>query len=161
MKQWNQSLRDALLSGSIASVLSTLMLSVRGQQEVATPYAPTNATSQWIYGEQAAYHDGPSLQHTVTGYAIHHASSIFWAIFYERWFGERAEHGDIVPAFADGMTVAALACFTDYNLTPRRLRPGFEKRLSMRSLWLAYASVGVGFAIRGLAQYYSQRRLRS
>lgn len=40
----------------------------------------------------------------------------------------------------------ALACFTDYQLTPPRLRPGFEQRLSRRSLLLVYGAFGIGLA---------------
>ena len=39
-------------------------------------------------------------------------------------------------ALAGAAAAAALACFVDFRLTPRRLTPGFEQRLSTGSLAL-------------------------
>jgi len=155
MKTWGQALSDGLISGGIASMASTAVLTVRGVREADTPYAPTNATSQWVHGEQAAYHDEPSMRHTAVGYVIHHASVTLWAVIYEKCFAEHAERGDaagIARAAAGAAAVAAMACFVDYRVTPRRLRPGFEKRLSRPSLFMTYASFGAGLLVRGLTK---------
>lgn len=152
MKTWPQAIRNALTSGSVASVVSSAVLAARGKREEDAPFGPTNATSHWLWGEEAARHDAPSARYTAIGYAIHHASATLWATFYEKWFGERAERGQVVPALAGGAAVAALACFVDYKMTPQRLQPGFEKRLSTPSLFLVYAAFGAGLAMRGLAQ---------
>lgn len=151
MKTWPEAIRDGAVSGSAASVLSTAVLGVRGQQEDGTPYGPTNAISHWFWGDRAADHDEPSTRYTALGYTIHHASATLWAVLYEKWFGDKAERGEVLPALAGGAAVAALACFVDYKLTPQRLQPGFEKRLSTPSLFLVYASFGAALALRGLA----------
>ena len=39
---------------------------------------------------------------------------------------------------------SAVACFVDYQLTPQRLQPGFEKRLSTPSMVAVYAAFGLG-----------------
>lgn len=158
MKTWRQALRDGAVSGSVASIASTVVLSIRGEQEEDEPYAPTNAISHWFWGDRAARHDEPSMRYTAVGYAIHHASATLWAVIYEKWFGERAERGELLPAFAGGATVAALACFVDYKMTPHRLQPGFEKRLSTPSLFLVYAGFGAALALRGLAASRDSRR---
>jgi hypothetical protein len=41
---------------------------------------------------------------------------------------------------------ASLACLVDYTCTPPRFRPGFEKRLSLPSLALAYIAFAAGLA---------------
>lgn len=150
MKTWPEALRDGVVSGSIASALSTAVLGARGEKEDDSPFAPTNAISHWIWGDRAAHHDEPSARYTAIGYAIHHASATLWAVLYEKWFGDKAERGDIVPALAGGAAVAGLACFVDYQMTPQRLQPGFEKRLSTPSLFLVYAGFGAALALRGL-----------
>lgn len=150
MKPWKEALRDGAVSGSVASIVSTVALSARGERENGTPYAPTNAISHWFWGDRAARHDGPSARYTAVGYAIHHASSTLWAVIYEKWFGDKVERGEVFPALGGGAVVAAMACFVDYNLTPQRLQPGFEKRLSTPSLFLVYASFGAGLALRGM-----------
>ena len=45
---------------------------------------------------------------------------------------------------------SAVACFTDYPLTPRRLHPGYEMRLSTPSLALVYGAFGLGLAAGAL-----------
>jgi hypothetical protein len=47
------------------------------------------------------------------------------------------------------MAVAAVAYFVDYRLTPRRLMPGYERRISGRSLLAVYASLAAGLALGG------------
>ncbi|HZW20565.1 hypothetical protein [Noviherbaspirillum sp.] len=158
MKTWPQALRDGAVSGSVASILSTAVLGIRGQQETGTPFAPTNAVSHWFYGDRAARQDEPSARYTAVGYAIHHASATLWAVLYEKWFGERAERRELLPAVAGGAAVAALACFVDYKMTPERLQPGFEKRLSTPSLFMVYASFGAALVLRGLAASGKGRR---
>lgn len=149
MKTWSEALRDAMLSGSIASLASTAVLSACGKRDARAPLAPTNAISHWLWGDRAMAQDDVSGRYTGIGYAIHHASSTFWAVFYEKWFGARAERREAGAALGGGMGVAALACFVDYKLTPKRLQPGFEQHLSMRSMALVYATFGASLALRG------------
>jgi hypothetical protein len=151
MKTWPDAIRDGLASGSLASVASTVVLSACGEKENDTPYAPTNAISHWFWGERAAHRDGLSARYTLLGYTIHHASATLWAVVYEKLFGERAQRKETVPALAGGLAVAGLACFVDYKLTPQRLQPGFEKRLSSQSMLLVYGVFGLSLALRGLA----------
>ena len=151
MKSWRDALRDGAVTGSVASVLSTAVLALRGEQETGSHFAPTNAISHWIWGDEAATHDEPNMRHTAAGYGIHHASSTLWAVVYEKLFGEKAGHREVVPALAGAAAVSALACFVDYKLTPHRLQPGFEQRLSTRSLLMVYGAFAAGLAARGLA----------
>ncbi|OGB27042.1 MAG: hypothetical protein A3I66_22480 [Burkholderiales bacterium RIFCSPLOWO2_02_FULL_57_36] len=150
MKTWPDAVRHGAISGSVASILSTAVLSRRGIQENGTPYAPTNAISHWIWGDRAVRQDHPSARYTLPGYAIHHASATLWAVLYEKWFGDKADEKSIIPAVAGGAAVAALACFVDYKVAPRRLHPGFEMRLSRPSLFLFYGTFGIALALRGL-----------
>lgn len=158
MKNWSEAFKDGLISGSLSSVVSTAMLAARGSSENGTPYAPVNAVSHWIYGDRAARQDDPSLRYTVPGYLIHHGSSLLWGVLYERWFGRYAERRDVAPALAGAVAVASLACFVDYKLTPERLQPGFEKRLSTPSMALVYGSVAAGFVLRGFLASAGKRR---
>jgi hypothetical protein len=157
MKSWPQALRDGVISGGVSSILSTAVLSARGHKEEGDPYAPNNAISHWFWGDHATRQDGPSMRYTALGYAIHHASATLWAVLYEKWFGEKAERGEVLPAVVGGAAVAGLACFVDYKMTPHRLQPGFEKRLSTPSLFLVYASFGAALALRGMAASRQRR----
>jgi hypothetical protein len=122
-------------------------LSVAGRKEIGSVLGPINVISRWLWGDRTAHHHEASLRYTATGYAIHHASASLWATVYEKLF-ERP--GQSLPArMGGGLGVAAMACFTDYKLTPYRLQPGYEKHLSASSLALVYASFGLALAARG------------
>ena len=75
---------------------------------------------------------------------------VFWATFYERYFGRAADRGDVSTALAGGGIVAAAAYVTDYHLVPKRLSPGWEHRLSGRSLVATYAVLALSLRLRGL-----------
>ena len=157
MKTWKQAMQAAMISGTVASLASTLVLSLQGRRENGTPYGPNNAISHWVWGDEAAAHDEFNLRHTVVGYTIHHASSTFWATFYEKYFS-RHEEKRVGQALLGGAATAAAACFVDYQLTPRRLQPGYEMRLSRSSLFLVYVAFGLGLAACDMARARRQAR---
>jgi hypothetical protein len=150
MESWNIATRRGLLSGAAASALSTVALAALGKAGTGSMFAPTNAISHWIWGEKAARRDLPSVRYTALGYTIHHLSSTFWAVLFERFVGTRLDRLAPAPTLAAATATSAVACFVDYQLTPRRLRPGFEKRLSKPSLALVYGAFGLGLAAGAL-----------
>jgi hypothetical protein len=151
MDSWEIAIRRGLLSGSAASLLSTLALAAMGKRETGSVFAPTNAVSHWLWGDEAARHDRPSLRYTLTGYVIHHASATFWAVLFERFTGGKLDRKDLRTTMAASAAASAVACFTDYQLTPKRLHPGYEKRLSTPALALVYGAFAVGLAAGAVA----------
>jgi hypothetical protein len=143
---WATAARRALVSGSVASILSTAMLAACGRLENGSAAGPVNGPSQWIWGRSAARVRRPSLRHTLTGHAVHHFCSCGWALLHERWHGNDSRPHAVV---AKAAATAALASFVDYQLTPKRLRPGFETQLSKPSLLAVYGAFALGLAITG------------
>jgi hypothetical protein len=150
MESWNIATRRGLLSGAAASALSTAALAALGKAGTGSAFAPTNAISHWIWGEQAARRDLPSMRYTALGYLIHHLSATFWAVLFERFMGDRLDRLARAPTLAAATATSALACFVDYQLTPQRLQPGYEKRLSKPSLTLVYGAFALGLAAGAL-----------
>ena len=144
-------MQRGLVGGAASSIVSTVALGLLGRAEGASAYAPTNAVSHWIWGDEAADHDGFSLKYTLTGYAIHHLSATFWSVLFEKLAGERLDHKDLRVTLAASAATSAIACFTDYKLTPQRLNPGYEMRLSKKSLAGVYAAFAVGLALGAIA----------
>ena len=140
-------LKAVLVSGSAASILSSLVLLWRGRRDCGDAAGPLNGPSQWVWGRDAPYERGFSVRHTVVGYAIHHLASVLWATAFER---ARPPGSAPLPTIAAAAGTAATACLVDYELTPRRLEPGFEKRLSKRSLGMVYAAFSLGLAAAAL-----------
>jgi hypothetical protein len=141
-------IRKAWTSGTAASVVSALVLMWRGKVELDASAAPVNGPSQWILGKMAPYHNSADVRHTATGYVIHHGASVFWAIFYELARRLQPAHeltiGRKVKCAA---LVSGTAYTVDFIFTPQRLRPGFEKRLSAKSLVYIYAGFAIGLLL--------------
>lgn len=53
----------------------------------------------------------------------------------------------VLPVLATAALVAAGACLVDLRCTPQRLTPGFERRLTPSSLFLAYTGFGLGLLL--------------
>ncbi|MBL8288082.1 MAG: hypothetical protein JNL85_08870 [Rubrivivax sp.] len=145
MKDWNSALRAGLWTGGAAGLVSMAMLAWRGRLDTGKPYGAINAPSHWVWGDKALRKNEPSWRYTGLGVAIHHASAVLWGVLFERYVA-RAR-----PTAAQQVRDAALATGTaaavDFVLTPRRLRPGFERRLSLPSLVVVYAGFAAGLAI--------------
>ncbi|MDQ1920403.1 hypothetical protein [Massilia pseudoviolaceinigra] len=150
MDTWKSATQRGLVSGATASLLSSAALAALGKATDGSSFGPTNAISHWIWGEKAARRDGPSLRYTLTGYLIHHASATFWAVLFERLMGRQLDRKDPVATLQAAAAASAVACFVDYQMTPERLKPGYEKRLSQPSLALVYGAFGLGLAAGAL-----------
>jgi hypothetical protein len=146
MEPWKTAFQRGLVGGATSSLLSTVALAALGKREVGSAYAPTNAVSHWIYGDKAAHHHGPSARYTLPGYLIHHGSAMFWSVIFERLCGALLDRKNPALTLGVGTAASAVACFTDYQLTPDRLKPGYEKHLSRPSLAVVYGAFGVGLA---------------
>ena len=156
MTTWKQALREGAVTGSLASVLSAAYLLLAGERR-SVPAAPLNAVSHWIFGDRALREDEPDFAHTATGYLIHHAASVFWGVLHAKAWGARPQAKKPLPAAAGAAVAAAAASFVDYQLTPRRLTPGFEHRLGRPEMANVYACFALGLMV-GSMLMQSRRR---
>jgi hypothetical protein len=145
---WRLALRRALRSGSVASLLSGAALAICGKLERNAPAGPLNGPSQWVWGKRAAHQRRASLRETAVGYGIHHGVSIGWATIHEKHVASLLK-GSLPERLLGGALTAGFACFMDYGVARGRLRPGFEKQLTRKSLLFVYAAFAVGLAIGG------------
>ena len=147
MEPWKTALRRGFVGGAASSILSTAALAALGRKESGSAYAPTNAVSHWVYGDEAFAHREPALRYTVPGYLIHHGSALFWSVLFERVCGRLLDRKEPATTLGIGAAAAAVACFADYQLTPDRFKPGYEQHLSRPSLAAVYATFGIGLAV--------------
>jgi hypothetical protein len=157
-KTWRESARDALVPGTTAAVTSTAALMASGEAWTGSPFAPTNAVSHWLWGDEAARRNRLSWRYTGTGYATHHLAAVLWATLYEKLFGRRHGRDAALASLAEAATIAAVAYVVDYHFTPRRLMPGYERRVPRRSLLAMYVALGAGFALGGALLGLRERR---
>jgi hypothetical protein len=154
---WSNALRRGLVSGTVAGIVSTISLAILGKAELGKPAAPVNGPSQWIWGKHAPHEDRFTLQYTVLGHVVHHASSVFWAVLYERLrqgLCEKKKAAVMAPA----LLTAAAAYAVDFHVVPKRLSPGFERRLSKCSILLVYGSFALGLAALALIESDNPRQ---
>jgi hypothetical protein len=156
-RDWPAAVRSATRSGAIAAGTTTLCVAVAGARDSGSAVAPINATSHIAWGESAGAVETVDVRHTALGAALNAGACVFWATFYEKYFGRAAERGDVATALLGGAAVAAAAYVTDYHLVPKRLTPGWEARVSGRSLAAAYTVLALSLPLRGLLQRRRRR----
>ena len=144
--------RRALISGASASACSSIALSICSRIDEGSYAGGLNGPSQWLWGQAEAYTRQASLRHTGVGYVIHHLTSVFWALSYERIFGEPALDKTPLRRCAEAAISSAGAYVVDYYLTPPRLRPGFKKHLRTRSMFFVYGAFAVGLAATSIVR---------
>lgn len=150
---WGDAARQATVSGAIAAVATSAVVAAAGARESGSALAPINATSHIAWGEAAGRVESFDARHTLLGAALNLGACIFWATFYERWFGSASRHGGRAgTAVLGGAAVAAAAYVTDYHLVPERLTPGWELRLSGRGIAAAYLALALSLPLGVLLQ---------
>ncbi|OYX13585.1 MAG: hypothetical protein B7Z15_06755 [Rhizobiales bacterium 32-66-8] len=139
----------ALISGSVASVLSSAALALLAKRAGKSAVQPTNATSHWMHGDKAGAVRQADAPHTLVGFLTHHASAVFWAFLFERLRGKRPAQSPARLA-RDAATTVLVASVVDYALVPKRLTPGWEQVVSKKSISTTYAVMALGLVIGGL-----------
>jgi hypothetical protein len=158
MHPWKQALREGLFTGAVASILSTAALALAGRRENRESAAPVNAISHWFWGGPALRQDAPSWRYTATGYLVHHAASVFWATLHARALAAAPRERPPVTVAASAAAASAIACLVDFRLTPHRLTPGFQHRLSAPAMAAVYGCFALGLALGTSMQ--AARRVR-
>ena len=155
-RRW--ALRTAV-SGAVASVLSSVVVALCSARETGRPVAGVNAASQWFWGRRATRRMGPSWRYTAVGYAVHHFSSMLWSGIYEYW-NRHAKTRGLAGAARRAAAIGALACAVDYTITPRRLRPGFERHIHPPAIAAVYVSFALGLLLAHGLENAQHRRTR-
>lgn len=143
-------LKHTFEKGAVATTTSTLALAALGAIEDKDPAAPINAITHMLFGDEDAMNaEGIDAKHTLAGAGINAASVTMWAGVHELLFGRWSRKGP-AEAIVSGAAVSALAYAVDYHVVPKRLTPGFEKKLSSRGLFTTYAVLALSFAAGAL-----------
>jgi hypothetical protein len=150
MIDWKRTLREGILSGTLAGLFSAVVLVVTGKRETGSPVAAVNAESHWLWGDESLREDRPTLRHTLTGIVTHQLSTVFWATLYALVRGDRKAVHKVPEALLGGIATSVAAAAIDYTLVPKRLTPGFEHRLSTGSMVAVFAAIAGGIALGAL-----------
>ena len=140
---------SALVSGTAASLVSTAALALLAKSEGKAAYQPTNATSHWLHGDEAADHAEPDVAHTLVGYGTHHASAVFWTLPFQVWLATQPPRTPL-EMLRDASVMSAIAASIDYGVTPKRLTPGWELVLPKKSLLATFGAMALGLTAGAL-----------
>ncbi|HUQ53847.1 MAG TPA: hypothetical protein VM692_16580 [Gammaproteobacteria bacterium] len=143
------SVARAAAKGAFAGLAATAAIALAGRRETGSAIAPINATSHVLWGDEAGATNAVDVKHTVTGLLLNGGAGVFWALVHELLLTRLARR-DRAAAIASGAAVAGLAYVVDYHLVPRRLSPGWELRLSPRSVWLGFVALGAALSVAAL-----------
>ena len=156
MAGWARSFGFAMVSGTVASVTSVASLGLLARLEGKGFLQPVNATSHWLNGDAAGSFTRADIAHTAVGYATHHAATVFWAVWFERWIGARRPATSLA-VLEHALAMSAIAAAVDYGMTPKRFTPGWEFVLTKRSMAAGYGALAIGLAAGALGR--SRRRV--
>src|SRR5690606_41012256 len=85
--------------------------------------------------------------YSLPGLVINAGAGLWWAAVFQKLFGEQADRRGPMVALAGGLATAGLAYVVDYKLVPKRLTPGWELRISDKSLYMSLAAMGLGLGV--------------
>jgi len=138
---------DILQTAAVSTVATTLTAAACGAIERGNPAVPLNAVSHIAWGETAARRRKVSMKYTGVGVALNAAAMLSWAAFHHVVFTPANRRPGAVEGVMRGVGTAAIAYVVDYHVVPKRLTPGFEKRLSGWSILSVYAALAVSLAV--------------
>jgi hypothetical protein len=145
----NSRIRIALYGGAGAAVATLTAVALLSHLEGHSAARPINATSHVLWGPRDALSDKIDVVNTLPGLLINVGAAFFWGAvfaFSTPSASKQTSKGVIGRAFGTSLLAAAV----DYGMVPRRLRPGWELALRVRSVALALAAMGAGLAAGGL-----------
>ncbi|KXF77217.1 hypothetical protein ATN84_07325 [Paramesorhizobium deserti] len=143
-------MRYALYCGTLAGLTSTMALMLLARLEGHSPWQPANATSHWIWGDDAGSRERADMRHTLLGLLTNQLAAMFWGMPFGAWLASRPSR-DASAMLRDATLMASVAAAVDYLLMPKRLTPGWELALPKRSVAAAFGAMALGLALGGLA----------
>lgn len=144
-------IRDTVSTGALATAATTAAVAALGKLRNGSAAGPINAVSHILWGERDSDTDALDAKHTLVGAGLNAAAVTAWAALYELLM-PRGKRPSFQRAMVVGGAVSTIAYITDYHVVPKRLTPGFEKRVSGASLFGIYAVLAFALAAGSLAR---------
>ena len=146
-KSGPQVARDSAGKAKVCALATTAAAALCGQVENGKPFAPINAISHIALGDEALTQDEFSLKYTGTGAVLNNSATSTWVALHEMLFGAYQDEGNLPVAIAGGALVSACAYITDFYVVPKRFTPGFEHKLSFRSVLFIYVVLALALGL--------------
>lgn len=145
----NEALAGTFAKSQIAGAVTTGAVALCGWFEDEDAISPVNDISHIVWGDKAFEQGDLSLKYTGTGVLLNQTAIASWAVLHSLFFGRAQRRGETEKSLLGGILVSVLAYIVDYHLVPPRLKPGFERHLTPRSLIVIYAALALALGLGG------------
>jgi hypothetical protein len=139
---FRRTILSILRDTATVSTLSTAAIMATSSMENHKPFGAVNCICHIADGDNRDFGDDFSKRDTLLGLSLNASAILFWVIVYRLIFPSVRLPSSLVS----GAFLAISAYTTDYHIVPKRLTPGFEKKLSGRAIFVIYMMLAAAFA---------------
>lgn len=133
----------SIKTAAIATAATSAAIMFVSKRDTGSPWAAFNSICHMVDGDASELPSDFAPRETLLGAGLNASAIASWAVLYEWLLG-----GVPLPSSAFWAALATAGIWVvDYRLVPKRFTPGFEKRLSKRSVALAYMALAATFAL--------------
>jgi hypothetical protein len=141
-----QSLTRGFKTGFVLAAATNAAIMLASDTENGDPWAALNCVAHIIDGDEKEQPMTYSPRESWLGIGVNGTAMCAWGVLYEGALLVTKTRSNWLTALFG----AAAAYFIDYKVVPKQFTPGIEKRLSHRSVLIAYAAMLLGFALSPL-----------
>ncbi len=141
-----QSFSRGLKTGLVLAAATNAAIMLASDRENNAPWAALNCVAHIIDGDAKEQPMAYSPRESWLGVGVNGTAMCAWGVIYEGVLLATKTRSSLFTALLG----TAAAYFIDYKVVPPQYTPGIEKRLTRRSVLLAYAGIALGFALSPL-----------
>lgn len=139
--------KNSAIPAAMATATTTAAVTGLTKLNDGTAAAGLNAVSHILWGDKAQTANEFSAKYTLVGGVLNSAAVASWAAVHEALIEFAGIKRRPLSMILTASLVSGVAYAVDYHVVPKRLTPGFEKRLTSRAMAIVYGALAVGLAV--------------
>jgi len=141
-----QSITRGLKTGLALAATTNAAIMVASDKECGNPWTAVNVIAHIVDGDEKEQPLGYSPRESAIGIAVNGTAMAAWGVLYEGVLLLTKTRSNPLTAVLATITAYVI----DYYIVPKQYTPGIEKRLSHKSVLLAYVFLAGTFALSGI-----------
>lgn len=138
-----QSLTRGLKTGLALAAVTNAVIMLASDKENGSPWAALNCVAHIVDGDDKQQPTDYSPRESRLGIFVNGTAMSAWGVLYEGALLVTNTKSSPLTA----LLATAAAYVIDYKIVPKQFTPGIEKRLSPRSVLLAYGAMVLAFSL--------------
>ena len=138
-----RSVTRGLQTGFVLAAATNAAIMLASDKENGSPWAALNSVAHIVDGDRKEQPTAYSPRESWLGIAVNGTAMCAWGVIYEGALLVTKTKSSVLTA----LTGAIVAYLIDYKVVPKQFTPGIEKRLSHKSVLIAYAALALGLAL--------------